>query len=109
MCTCSPKGQSHPELHPKQHGQQLEEWDSDLLHCSGETPPGMLHSNSGAGPQHKKYMDLLEQVQRRAMKMTRELKNFLYEDRQRVWIAWHREENALGRPYSNLPVPKGPF
>ncbi|GAB0188513.1 hypothetical protein GRJ2_001316600 [Grus japonensis] len=33
------------------------------------------------GPQQKKYMELLEQVQRRAMKMIRGLEHLLYEDR----------------------------
>ncbi|PKU32041.1 hypothetical protein llap_17654 [Limosa lapponica baueri] len=35
------------------------------------------------GPQHKKDMDLLEQVQRRAMKMIRGLEPLSYEDRLR--------------------------
>jgi len=35
------------------------------------------------GPQQKKDMDLLEQVQRRAMKTIRSLKHLSYEDRLR--------------------------
>ena len=34
-------------------------------------------------PQHKKYIELLEQVQRRATKMIRVLEHLLYEDRLR--------------------------
>ena len=33
------------------------------------------------GPQHKKDMELLERVQRRAMKMIRGLEHLLYENR----------------------------
>jgi len=43
MCTCSPEGQTHPGLHPKQGGQQVERGDSVPLLRSGQTPPGVLH------------------------------------------------------------------
>ncbi|PKU49528.1 hypothetical protein llap_81 [Limosa lapponica baueri] len=51
-------------------------------------------------PQHRKDMDLLEQVQQRATKIIRRLEHLCYEDKL-------REEKAPGRPYSSLPVPKG--
>ena len=59
------------------------------------------------GPQRKKDMDLLEQVQRRATKMIRGLEHLCYEDRLRVGVVQLGEEKAPGRPYSSLPVPKG--
>lgn len=33
------------------------------------------------GPQHKKYMDLIEKVKKRATEMIRRLKHLSYEDR----------------------------
>ncbi|KAK4826539.1 hypothetical protein QYF61_010059 [Mycteria americana] len=60
------------------------------------------------GPQHKKDMDLLERVQRRAMKMIRELEHLSYEDRlERVGVVQPGEEKALGTPCCSLPVPEG--
>ncbi|GAB0184579.1 hypothetical protein GRJ2_000923200 [Grus japonensis] len=57
------------------------------------------------GPQHKEDMELLEQVQRRAMKMIRGLEHLCYEDRVRE-MGLFSLEKALGRSYSSLPVPK---
>jgi len=45
--------------------------DSAPLLCSGETPPGVLLWN----PQHRKDMDLLERVQRRARKVIQGLEH----------------------------------
>ena len=50
--------------------------------CSGETPP-LQYCVQLWDPQHKKDMDLLEQVQGRATKMVRGLTNLSYEDRLR--------------------------
>ncbi|PKU35263.1 hypothetical protein llap_14433 [Limosa lapponica baueri] len=52
------------------------------------------------GRQSKKNMDLLERVQKRAMKMIRGLEHFSCEDGLSL-------EKAPGRPYNSLPVPKG--
>ncbi|KAK4828981.1 hypothetical protein QYF61_001637 [Mycteria americana] len=58
-------------------------------------------------PQHKKDMELLEWVQRRATKMIQGLEHLSYEDKLRVGVVQPGEEKAVGRPYSSLPVLKG--
>ncbi|GAB0205863.1 hypothetical protein GRJ2_003051900 [Grus japonensis] len=58
------------------------------------------------GPWNRKYMDLLEQVKRRATKMIRGLEHLSCEDRLRE-LGFFNLEKALGRPYSSLPVPEG--
>jgi len=60
MCTCSPESQPYPGLHQEKRGQQVEEGDSAPLLHSHETPPGVLVQLWN--PQHKKDMDVLEQV-----------------------------------------------
>ena len=58
-------------------------------------------------PQHKKNMDLLEQVQRRATKTIRGMEHFPYKARLReLRLVQHGEEKAPGRPQSSLPVPE---
>lgn len=54
-------------LHQKQHGHQVEGGDSLPLFCSCVTTPGVLHP--ARGPEHRKHMDLLEQVQRKTVKV----------------------------------------
>jgi len=66
MCACSPEGQLCPALHQKQCGKQVEGGDSAPLLHSSETSPGVLCS--ALDPQHRKHMELLEWVQRRASK-----------------------------------------
>ena len=58
-------------------------------------------------PQHKKDMELLEKVQRSTMKMIRGLEHHPYEGRLRSEALQSGEEEALRKPYSNLPVPEG--
>ncbi|KAK4806790.1 hypothetical protein QYF61_005586 [Mycteria americana] len=60
------------------------------------------------GPQYRKDMDLLEQVQRRATKVVRGLEHLSSEERLReLGLFQPGEEKAPGRPYCSLSVIKG--
>ncbi|KAK4812679.1 hypothetical protein QYF61_012189 [Mycteria americana] len=58
-------------------------------------------------PQHKKDMELVERVQRRATKMILGLESLSYEGRLRVGVVQPGEEKAAGRPHSSLPGLQG--
>jgi len=58
------------------------------------------------GPQHKKDMELLEWLQRRATVLPRELVYLSYGERLRELILFSLEKTQ-GRPHYHLTVPKG--
>ncbi|KAK4818873.1 hypothetical protein QYF61_021078 [Mycteria americana] len=58
-------------------------------------------------PQHKKDVELLERVQRRATKMIRGMEHLSYEERLRVGVVQPGEEKAPGTPYCSLSILKG--
>ncbi|GAB0205607.1 hypothetical protein GRJ2_003026300 [Grus japonensis] len=60
------------------------------------------------GPQYRRDMDLLERVQRRATKMIKGLEHLSCEGRMNE-LGLFSLEKTLGRPYCNLPVPKGAY
>jgi len=105
MCTCSPKSQLYLRLHQDKCGQQVEGSGSALLLRSCETPLGVQHP--ALVPQHRKDMEVLEWVQRRATKMIRGLEYLSYEDRLRGGTVQPGEEKAPGSRCSSLPIPEG--
>jgi len=98
MCACSPESQSYSGLHQKQCGQQVEGGGSPPLLSCCEVPHVVLHP--ALGPQHKKDMDLLEQVQRRARRLSGGWSVF---PTRTGWESW----GSPGRPYCGLSAPKG--
>lgn len=89
-----PEGQAHLVTASKEKGQQqVEGGDSPPQLCPCEAPPECCIQVQS--PQHKKYMDLLEQVQRRATKVITGIEHFPYEDRLRELVLFSLENRRL--------------
>jgi len=78
VCTCGLEGQPYHGLHQKRGGHQGEGGDYPL--CSALMRPHLEYCSQAWSPQTRRDKELLEQVQRRVMKMIKGLVNLFYEE-----------------------------
>ena len=94
MCARRPEGQPYPGLHTKSSvASRLSE--VIVLLCSAPVRPQLEPCVQLWNSQHRKYMDLLELVQRRSQKMIRRLGHLSSEERLRDLGLLGREKRRL--------------
>jgi len=74
--------------------------------CSAFVRPHLESCIQLWGVQHRKHMDLLEQVQRRATKMIRGMEHLSFEEKRKTGVVQPAEENSPERPSCGLPLYK---
>lgn len=103
VCVTKSESQPHPELHQKQHDQQVEGSNSaSLLWWNPQMEFSCIHL---CRPQHKD-VDVLEWVQRRAMEMVRGLEHLSYVER---LILLGFFSLGMGRLWGDLIAPFGTY